>query len=602
MLVPREIIQEIKSRLDIVDIIRDYIPNLKKAGKNWVGLCPFHNDRNPSLNVSPDIGIFKCFSCGTGGDVIGFIQKIENISFIESVKILSKKAGIDIKISTDDYSQEIRKKDEIIQFNNRVIKLFQYLLYETGEGKRALKYLYERGINDDLIKEFKLGYAPRDYNKLINIFNKKGFKEDFLIQTGIINKGDRGIKLLFYDRVIFPIINQNEECVGFGGRALLNNVMPKYINTPETILYKKSKNLYGINLAKEFIRKDKKVFLVEGYFDVISCYKNGLKNCVAPCGTAVTKDQINLLNRYADEIILFLDGDDAGKKGVEKALKEASNTLIKKSVLTLPDGVDPDEYFKNKSYDDFIQFSNDRKDGFDFLIEYKTNKIDKNDYKKLLDTINLLFDYIDTEENEVVRNSLIERLAGKLKLDKGMIAREFLTYRRKIKNNEFKILEEDTDVQKQILDDTFKREIDLLLFLLHINKPADLIKKSCLREEHFYYSLSQELFKLYFFQNLSINLKNFIDYIDDNDIKNYIENRLFSYEFKQPDEIIFNNSVDRISKIIEEYYKRIRDEINSKIKLRILYQDSEELKNLMEDKSTITDEILKLSKLQELKR
>ena len=601
LIVPKNVIQEIKDRLDIVAIIGEYVHSLKNVGKNWSGLCPFHNDRNPSFNVSPDLGIFKCFSCGEGGDIVSFIQKIENISFTEAIKILAKRAGIELNLSSEEQSESFHKKEELLQFNNRLIKLFQYFLLERVEGKKAIKYLDQRGIDQTLIDVFKIGYTPRDYNRLSNFFLNKGFKEDFLISTGLFSNGDRGLKPLFFDRIIFPIINQNEECIGFGGRAISDDVKPKYINTPETLLYKKRYNLYGINISKKFIREEKKVFLVEGYMDVISCYKNGVKNSIAPCGTAITREQISLLNRYSEEVVLLLDADEAGKKGVEKALKESANILIKTSVLILPDQMDPDDYFKKFSIFDFKEFEKQSIDGFDFLLQYRTRDIDKNNYKKLIDALNLLFGYINLWESEVVKNSLIERMAEIFDIDKAMVAREFLTYKKKKRySRNIDDVEELRD-NNVVLDDLKKREIDLILFLLHITETEKIIKQCGLREEHFYHLFTQKLFKLFFNEISSINRKDFLNYIDDNDIKNYIEERLFSDEFKQPEEILRNNVIDRIIDVIKRYYLRLNQNINEKLRLGELYKDDDLVKKLQEEKSVIINEIVKLSKLQELK-
>lgn len=599
MLVPKEIIQEIKTRLDIVDIIKAYISNLKKVGKNWIALCPFHNDHHPSLHVSTDLGIFKCFSCGEGGDIIGFVQKIENISFNEAIKILAKKAGIELKITNEELEEKHQKREELLQFNNRLINLFQYFLLKKEEGKKALNYLQNRGINKELIDVFKIGYAPKGYSRLPQFFLKKGFKEDFLVTTGILNKSEKGLKPFFFDRIIFPIINQNEECIGFGGRTLSEDVKPKYLNTAETILYKKSYSLYGINTAKQYLRETKKVFIVEGYMDVISCFKNGIKNVVAPCGTAITGGQIGILNRYADEIVFLMDGDEAGEKGVEKGIWESAKVLAKKSVLILPKGMDPDDYFKKNSVDDFRELEKSRVDVFDFLVKYKTKNIKKNDYKKFTNALDSLFEYVNLEDNEIVRNSLIERMAFLLEIDKGVIAREFITYKNK------KIFLNKPDVgetnSKKRIDKALKREIDLILLLMQIQDARNLINQCSLREEHFIDSYTQNLFKMIFNLNFSVKKKNFIDYIDDNFVKQYVEERIFSDEFKQEENILRNNVIDRIIDVIKKYYTKKSENITEKIKLGVLYKDDELVRKLQEEKTIIVDEIIKLSKLQELK-
>jgi len=609
LFIPDEVLKEIKDKLDIVDVVRDYIHSLKKVGKNWVGLCPFHNDHNPSMRISQELGIFKCFSCGEGGDIFRFVEKIENISFVEAVKLLAKKAGVELNYQSNDLSQNHQHREELSQFNNRLVKLFQHFLIERKEGASALKYLFNRGINKEIINDFKIGYAPKDFYKILNVFYKKGFNEEFLLTTGIVNKSGNQLKPLFFDRIIFPIFNQNNECIGFGGRALNNEVMPKYINTPETLLYKKSKNLYGIHIAKKYIRDTKRAYLVEGYMDVIACHKNGIKNAVAPCGTAVTAGQISLLNRYAEELVLFLDSDSAGIKGAEKALKEASNTLLKKYVLLLENEKDPDDYFKNHTIDDFKIFEKKMMEGFDFLVKVKTQNIDKKDYNVLINSLNSIFEYINLEENEIIQNSLIERLSTALNIDKRSTAKEFLAYKNKNKYQVFK--EESADSQennktiKYIFNNSIKKEIELIIDLLFLEDSLDLIKKSSLKEEYFSIELTQMLFKKIFHENLSINKKNFIDLIDDNDIKKYIEMRLLSDDFKDiasKESTLYNDAIYRIIDISKAYYDKQIQIINKNIKYGELYQDDEYVRKFLEEKSVIINEIKKLKKLQELKK
>ncbi|MBN2546718.1 MAG: DNA primase [Spirochaetes bacterium] len=607
-MIPKSIIQEIKGRIDIVAIVNDYIHNLKKSGKNWVGLCPFHNDRNPSFNVSPDLGIFKCFSCGESGDIISFVQKIEKVSFNDAVEILAKKAGVELNfLKEDDQQSSLKDRESLVQFNARLIKLFQHFLLSSKEGSEALIYLKNRGLNQELIKFFNIGYAPKGYNRLLKFLLKKGFKEDFLLNTGLFNKGEKGIKSIFFDRIIFPIFNHNEECIGFGGRALLKDAKPKYINTSETALYKKSYNLYGINSAKNIIREEKKVYLVEGYMDVVSCYKAGLKNVVAPCGTAVTKDQILLLNRYADEIILLMDGDDAGKKGVEKALKESINIFINKSVIVLPEGLDPDDYFKKYGIEDFKNLEKNKIDGFDFLVKYYTENTDKKDLKRIINALNSLFDYINQWESDVIRNNFIERTAELLSLDKGMLAKEYLTFKNKIrnyKNQDINEIEKDKGGKNNAKspDNRLKREIDLFIFLIQIPDGSELVKQCGLREEHFLNSLTQNLYKNYIIEKNDDFIKNFMNCFDDDNIKTYVQNRLFSNEIKQNENIIKNSIIDRIIDIIKYYYKITNLKINEKLKLGQFYKDEELIKELQEEKTIIINEILKLTKLQELKK
>jgi len=601
----KDIIKEIKERVDIVSIIGEYVYSLKKSGKNWIGLCPFHNDKTPSFSVSQDYGIYKCFACGESGDVIKFVEKIEGLEFTEAVEFLARKANISVEYQSTGEQKTIRKKDDLIRFNDRIVKLFQHFLLEREEGQDALDYLKKRGIDHEIINTFKIGYAPKGYNRLLSIIQKKGFKDDFLVESGIFSRGDRDLKTLFFDRVMFPIFNYRNECVGFGGRALNNDIKPKYINSPETILYKKSYNLYGMNWAKEHIQKEKKVFIVEGYVDVITCFKNGIKNVVAPCGTALTKEQIKLLGRYCGEIVVLLDGDEAGLKGAVKALKEFANIEnVKTSVLVIPDGMDPDDYFKKYTIDDFKNFEKESIAGFDFLVFYHSRYLDKTDYQSLSGTLENLFDYINIWESEIIRNSFIEKLSNLIDIEKGVLLKEFNSFINKSKNfvkkEEIKVnLKENKE--ESILDKIKKREIDLLLLLTIISDGKELIKRSSLKKEHFFYPDTQNIY-CNFFENNLINKQNVIDYIDDDKIKNYINERLFSIEFRLDENVLRNSAVDRIKDVIKKYYVRLNEEITEKIRLCELYKDDETVKELQEEKTINISEILKLSKLQELKK
>lgn len=603
MFFPPEIVQEIKKRVDITSIIGGYVKNFKKSGKNWVGLCPFHNDKHPSFYVSEEYGIYKCFACGEKGDVIEFLRKIEGINFNEAIEILAKKCGIDLNYSDinseySSYQKEYKKKDDIIQFNLRLIKLFNFFLLHKEEGKRALKYLKDRQINEEIIDLFKIGYAPKGYKRLESFFKKKGFKDDFLIESGIFLKSEKGLKCLFFDRIIFPIINYKGECVGFGGRVIDPKGYPKYVNSPETVAYKKSINLYGINLSKEYIQKEKRVYIVEGYVDVISCYKNGLKNVVAPCGTAITKDQIKILSRYADEIVLLLDGDEAGLKGSVKALFEIADIEnIKFMVLLLPQEMDPDDYFKNNSIEDFYLFSTQKVSPIEFLIFYKTRGINLKEYNVLRNTLFFLFDYVKLWSSEIIRNSFLSIIAEKFNIEKGIILREYEEYvNSKIKSKNYKSEEKNENVIEKNITKRDIREIELILFLCNYENSKTIINEFDLRSLFFSNSTIKDIFEKIFIKSLC-DKKNLIDLIDDNDIKKIVNNKIFSSDFVniEDEEVKFKNLVDRIIDLKKHFYLAKNEDIKEKIKLAELYNDNNLLKELQEEKTVLINEILKLN-------
>ena len=557
MLFSQEIIQEIKKRVDIVSVIGGYVKNFKKSSKNWIGLCPFHNDKHPSFCVSEEYGIYKCFACGEKGDVIEFLRKIEGITFNEAIENLAKRCGIDLiskNLGDTNYKENYKIKDEIVHFNSRLIKLFNFFLLNRKEGETSLKYLKDRNIDEEIINTFKIGYAPKGYRRLESFFKKKGFKEDFLIETGLFSKNEKGLKCMFCDRIMFPIINYKGECVGFGGRVINQDIKPKYINTPETVIYKKSFNLYGINLTKEYIQKERVVYIVEGYIDVISCYKNGLKNVVAPCGTAITKEQIKILSRYTDEIILLLDGDEAGLKGAVKALFEMADIeSIKSMVLVLPEGLDPDDYFKKKSLEDFNIFAKQKISALDFLIFYKTRNINLKEYDKLVNTLFFLFDYVKLWRSELIKNNLLSIIAEKFNIEKNVIIREYEDYinNKSRFNKKEDLIKKNEDIKESGISKRDIREIELILFLCDYDNSKTLIKEFDLKSSFFTNLTIRDIFEKIFVKDLC-NRKNLIDIINDNNIKNFVNNRIFSSDFIniENEKIKFNNLVVSFSAIL----------------------------------------------------
>lgn len=627
--ISRETIKLIKDNIDIVQIIGEYLPSLKKQGNRWKGLCPFHNDKHPSFEVNPEFGIYKCWSCGETGDVYEFIKKFENVSFVEAIKILAKRAGISVEISDNDEGSKIfQKKESLFKFNQRIIKTFQYFLLDRNEGKNAFGYLSKRGINKQLIEIFKLGYIPRNTNLLFDLLKRNGFKEEFLIETGMFKKRENKLQMLFFDRVMFPIFSQNGECVGFGGRVINKEAKPKYINSPETLIYKKRNVLYGLNITKEYIRQEKKAYIVEGYMDVISCFNSGLKNIVAPCGTAITKEQIKLLARYATNIVLLLDNDEAGFKGAQRALIEAANIeQVSISVLILSDVNDPDEYFKIHSIEDFNREESNIIGGFDFFVMQNAKGIDISNIVVLIDLLNSIFDYIYLWENEVAQTLFIKRVSELLNISQATIAQEYLTFKNKKKlsksfgsskfvnkpikkdnlqnslsNNSIKSNNNDI-----IATDEIKREIYLLFLLLYLDDRKMIINATSLKEEYFQNNLSQKIFKLILTDEDSINnrisKKNFADFLDSKEIKDYIYGLIFKPDFKfVENQIILKNTIiDLITNLIKRYYKRIIEDLNKKIKYSEFYNDNDSIKLFQEDKTVYINEIIKLSKLEELK-
>lgn len=360
-----ELIEEIRSRNDIVDVISGYVL-LKKSGTSYKAKCPFHTEKTPSFSVSSDKQIYHCFGCGVGGNVISFIMSIENLGFIDALKLLADRGGI---ILPDEYEALDNEKYRSRQTQYNIHKEAARYYYENlKKSKTVLNYLNMREISSKTLIRFGLGYASEDWEGLYQHLLNKNYSIDEIAQSGLVipKKNQKGH---FYDRfrnrLIFPVFNLTNKVIAFGGRVL-DQQLPKYLNSPETILFSKGHHLYGLNNAKNNI-KDGQIIIVEGYMDVISLYQHGMKNVVASLGTSLTKEQAKLLNRYADEIIIAYDGDDAGMKATLRALDILATSGCKVRVMKLPNGLDPDEYIKKYKLEGFIYQINK---GLP-LVEYK---------------------------------------------------------------------------------------------------------------------------------------------------------------------------------------------------------------------------------------
>lgn len=345
MAIPEEIINEIKYRNDIETVMAPYV-NLKRRGKNLVGLCPFHNEKTPSFTVYPENGSFYCFGCGVGGDVFSFVRQIENLDYIDAVKLLAERSGV--TLPQDGYDDSMQKLKNTIFEINRETARFYHTYLMSPEGKWALDYFTkERGLSIATIKHFGLGAAPDGWDNLIKHLKSKGYSIPDMIQANVVGKSQRGT---YYDRfrkrVMFPIINIRGKIVAFNGRALPPDDKggQKYVNTTETPVFKKGENLFAINFAKNYC--DERIILVEGNLDVISLHQAGFENVVGSLGTAVTESQIKLLSRYTKEVVLTMDSDAAGQKAVRRAGELLQSTGLNVRVLVIPDGKDPDDYIK----------------------------------------------------------------------------------------------------------------------------------------------------------------------------------------------------------------------------------------------------------------
>lgn len=355
MPVNESFLQELKSKTDITDIVSTYV-SLKKRGSTYVGLCPFHNEKTPSFTVYPETESFYCFGCGAGGDVITFIKKIENLDYIDAVKTLAQRAGI--QMPDDGFDDSLSKRRRRIYEANREAARYFYSVLMSEEGSVALEYYRNRKFTLHTIKKFGLGYAPDKWDGLLRHLRSKGFTLAELYEAGLITKSRKNNNYydFFRNRVMTPIIDVRGNVIAFGGRILNDNRAPngekrKYMNTGDTLVYKKTNEVFGLNFAKDSGKKE--IIICEGYMDVIAMNQAGFTNCVAGCGTALTEAQARLISRYADEVILAYDNDKAGRQALERAIKLFNKTDLKVRIPALEYGKDPDEIIKNVGAEKF---------------------------------------------------------------------------------------------------------------------------------------------------------------------------------------------------------------------------------------------------------
>lgn len=371
MYIPEEKISEILNTSDIVDVISESVI-LKKAGRNFFGLCPFHSEKTPSFSVNAGKQIFHCFGCSSGGNVLSYVMKYHGITFPEAAKMLARKYNITVETREIDPAKrkELNLKESLFRLNKTVMGVYSDTLNSSGLGSRAKKYLEQRGISDETIRQFYLGFSPDSWETIVKVLREQKISKKVAVQSGLIleRKQNSGYYDRFRNRVMFPIFDVNMQVAGFGGRVM-DDAMPKYMNSPETPVYNKSRILYGLHAAKQFCRQEGFVYIVEGYLDFLSLYQHGIKNTVASLGTALTSDHVRMLKGYAARMILVFDSDAAGINAAKRSIKIFMKEGVDTRVLVLPDGSDPDSYVMAQGAKAFNDLASNAKTVMQFLLQ-----------------------------------------------------------------------------------------------------------------------------------------------------------------------------------------------------------------------------------------
>ena len=561
MVVSEELINEIRRSVNIVDVVSDYIP-VEQKGRNYFALCPFHDDHNPSMSISPDKQIYTCFVCGAHGNVFNFVMDYEHVSFIDAVKMIGKRVGVNIDLPTHYKKPKEKGLEDLYNIYDIANKFYQNNL-STKEGSDAREYLSNRDFKEDVIKEFGIGLSLN--NKLSSMLLKK-YDKDILIRSGICNESGGNIFDAFTERIMFPLWDIDGNVVGFSGRIYKTKDSSKYVNSKESDIFKKGKLIYNYHRAKEEVRKKKFVLVVEGFMDVIALYKVGIKNVVAMMGTAVTNEQANLLKRLSTNIFLCFDGDSAGNMATMSCANELTKVGITPKVIRLPENLDPDEYIKKYGSDNFNDYLDNPKSLIDYKMDYYKNNTNFNDSIEVSKYIKDVVSEIDEITDPVVREIIIKKLSDETDVSvatiKGMV--------------KGKDVIKTTPKKSTIKYDKYKKaEMRLIYYMLRHKEVINIYERNkCFFPTDEYRALVSELV-YYYKKHGIIYIADFLSYISDKkellDAFNKIDTMELSENYTTDEIMDYINLLNEYG--VNEEFKRksleFKKEIDEKKKIEI---------------------------------
>ena len=414
-----DFIEKVRFSNDIIDVVSEYT-NLKKSGQSYKGLCPFHDEKTPSFNVSPDQQLYYCFGCGVGGNIFNFIMEVEGLNFSEAVEFLAERANIELPQQSNSQARQRKRsqRNKLLKIHKLATQFYNYLLLESELGRQAYNYLVERGFDEETIEKFQLGFAPDRWQGLYNFLSDKGYEDEILLKSGLIlpRKNNDGYYDRFRNRVMFTIFDHRHQAIGFGGRVLSSDEEPKYLNSPSTPLFDKSENLYGLNWAKKEMRQTDEVIITEGYTDVITASDFGIENVVASLGTSLTTQQAKILKRYVERVYIAYDADAAGAQAALRGLEILKKEGLEVKVINLGNDKDPDEYIKEEGKEKFLQLKNNATS----LIQFKINQVLKNkDLANVDERVNVvqkILPILYAIDDSVEREEYLKQVAEKLQI------------------------------------------------------------------------------------------------------------------------------------------------------------------------------------------
>ncbi|MCA1949480.1 MAG: DNA primase [Treponema sp.] len=610
--IAEETIQEIQNHINAVSIIGEYVRLEKRGGRYW-GLCPFHNEKTPSFTVDPDKNFFYCFGCHKGGGVISFVMEQEKLSYPETLELLAKKLNISVKYDSSGedpaLAQRNRQLEDIAELYRRVAISFHHILTATEKGKQALQYVHERGISDEMINLFRLGYAPPDRLWLFQFLRKKGYSEDFLKKSGLFSSRYNEQSAFFADRLMFPISDKKGRTVAFGGR-LLHGEGPKYLNSAESELYKKRENLYAIDIALPKIRQSEEVHICEGYMDVIALHQAGIGTAVAPLGTAFTDEQARLLRQWVKTVYLVFDNDSAGQSATIKGILTCRrNGLVCKVVSMGKTGEngtifkDPADILKEdgpEALQNYVKcFIND----FDYLVDRARALFDTTHTEGLAQAVAFFFPYLETLDSEVARDGCIGSVADIFGIDRSAILRDFAKYSKEYHGDQSHNREDLKQGQREPARSNAPiRMNDELFLLLTVISNRSLYPRlrASLSIEEVEDSRAKELFIALeeCYRKDIQDIDGLLSHIQDEALRSFVLEKASSEAFSQKSEQLVSDGIKRIR--IKRLERR-RAEIILKLRTARTggLHSEQKMEELLSEKVHIDAELVRLKEEQE---
>lgn len=571
-IVSQEVINEIRRSVDIVDVISSYIP-LTQKGKNYFGVCPFHDDNNPSMSVSKEKQIFTCFSCGASGNVFKFIMDYENISFMETLKKCADESGIPLDVNIKSKTDSLSKYKDLYDIYDIAQKFYQNNI-NTANGKQAKEYLHNRKLDDNIIKEFGIGLSLKNREMLTKLLLNKKYTEKDLLRSGLVIENDSNLTDIYYDRIMFPLEDLTGKVVGFSGRLYNGDKNFKYINTKETEIFKKGEILYNYKRAKDIARQKGYIIIMEGFMDVIRAYTIGVENVVATMGTAVTKNHAMTIKKMAKEVILCFDGDDAGAKATSSCADELIKIGVNPKIVRLEENLDPDEYIQKYGKERFLSKIENPISIMDFKLSYLKKDKDIRDTEDLALYVNSIISELEKIDDEVLREITLKKVSLESNLDIEFLKQRLSTKEKKEQVEEIK--------PKKVRKDKYeKAQENLIYYMLNSIEVIKLYNKKITYMPNDKFRFLAREISLYHKENGIFDLADFMT-----SISNTETYEVLSYI------LMLNLNEDYTLQEIEDYINVIKEyNINYQIK-----RLKDKMKNISDpiEQAKIAEEIKKL--------